>query len=55
MGFACIALEFPLLFRFGMADQELRGVVMIADIRLISETLAADTFNSRAVSRTPRP
>ena len=34
--------------------QELRGVV-IADMRLTSLTLAADTFSSLAVSRTPRP
>ena len=54
MGFAGIALELHLIVRFGMADQELRGVV-IADIRLTSLTLAALTFSSRAVSRPPRP
>ena len=54
MGFAGIALELRLIVRFGMADQELRGVV-IADIRLTSLTLAALTFSNRAVSCTPRP
>jgi hypothetical protein len=29
--------------------------IVVADIRRTSLTLAADTFNSRAVSRTPRP
>jgi hypothetical protein len=47
-------LELRLIVRFGMADQELRDVVF-ADIRLTSLTLAADTFSSLAVSRTPRP
>ena len=28
---------------------------MVADVRLTSLTLAADTFGRRAVSRTPRP
>ena len=36
------------------AHQGCRPAV-VADMRRISETLAAETFSSRAVSRTPRP
>ena len=53
-GFAGIALELRLIVRFGMADQGCRPAE-VADMRLTSLTLAADTFSSLAVSRTPRP
>jgi hypothetical protein len=41
----------------GMRAERVLAVdqAVVAGIRRTSETLAADTFNSRAVSRTPRP
>jgi hypothetical protein len=47
LDFAGIALELRLIVRFGMINQERRDG-MIADMRLISLTLAALIFGNRA-------